>query len=149
VNINTVTRVGLANVSQRQALELAATRRHRCSDNLPTACARANIRTDRHHIIDRNVNYTNVCGQVQLLRFIGPWIPEGYVLASTSCSARSMKRSRSAACNYDARRAQPGPAVNGMRSIPRRRAGIPRSSCTRSPPEVIHLSRLSQLPIVG
>ena len=106
------------------------------------------------YIIDRNVNYTNVCvAQVQLLRVLPPrrLAARATCSASTSCSGRSTRRSRSAACQLLLQGGHnpdlPLDLVRG--SVPRDQgSAIPTFKLhALSPPEVIHLSRLSQLPV--
>ena len=132
-----------------------ATRRRRCSASWPTASARASIPSGVvTYIIDRNVNYTNVCvAKLQLLRVLPRRSDrrKATCSASTRCSGRSTRRSRVGGVPAAAAgRPQSRPAARrGTRicSAPSRQRYPAFKLHALSPPEVIHLSRLSQLPV--
>jgi hypothetical protein len=87
------------------------------------------------YIIDRNVNYTNVCvARCNFCAFYRPSAPaRATCSASTRSSGRSTRRSRSAAAAAAAGRPQSRPAARVVRgSVPRGQGAVSRrSSCTR------------------
>ena len=130
-----------------------ATRRRRCSASWPTPSARASIPTGVvTYIIDRNVNYTNVCvakcNFCAFYRAVGS--PEGYVLGfdelfrkiDETIAVGGVQLLLQGGHNPDL------PLTwyeDLFRAIKQRYPSFKLHAL--SPPEVIHLSRLSQLPV--
>ncbi len=117
------------------------------------------IRARRHperlvtYIIDRNVNYTNVC--VARCNFCAFYRTVGQsrrlrAVASTSSSPRSTRRSASAATSCCCRAGTtPTCRSRGTRTCSARvKAAYPTFRLhALSPPEILHISRMSQLPV--
>ena len=130
-----------------------ATRRRRCSAGSPTASARASIPSRIvTYIIDRNVNYTNVCvAKCNFCAFYRPvGSPEGYVLGfdelfrkiDETIAVGGVQLLLQGGHNPDL------PLTwyeDLFRAIKERYPSFKLHAL--SPPEVIHLSRLSQLPV--
>ena len=104
------------------------------------------------YIIDRNVNYTNVC--VARCNFCAFYRPvgssEATYSASTRFSARSTKRLRSAAtsscCRAGTTRISQSHGTEDLfRAIKGRYPSFKLHAL--SPPEVLHISRLNQVPV--
>ena len=130
-----------------------ATRRRRCSAGSPTASARASIPNGVvTYIIDRNVNYTNVCvAKCNFCAFYRPvGSPEGYVLGfdeifrkiDETIAVGGVQLLLQGGHNPDL------PLTwyeDLFRAVKERYPAFKLHAL--SPPEVIHLSRLSQLPV--
>ena len=135
-----------------------AARRSSSIVELPHSRLADGIRARKHphlivtYIIDRNVNYTNVC--VARCNFCAFYRPigssEGYVLGLTRSSARSTKRSPWAGTSSCSRGGHnPDLPIAWCEDLFRAVKGRYPSFKLHalSPPEVLHISRLNQVPV--
>ena len=103
------------------------------------------------YIIDRNVNYTNVCvARCNFLRVLpGRGSPEGYVLGFEDILRKIAETMAVGAISSCFKAATIQPADRLVRgSLPRRKVRYPHFRLhALSPPEILHISRLNQVPV--
>ena len=128
-------------------------RRRRCSGSSPTRCARASIPNGIvTYIIDRNVNYTNVCiARCNFCAFYRPvGSSEGYVLGFEEIF-RKIDETIALGGGQLLLQGGHNPDLpiewyeDLFRAVKERYPAFRLHAL--SPPEVIHLSRLSRLPV--
>ena len=139
-------------VSAAEALELYHWRRRCCSAGSPTCAPPQASGRHRHGIIDRNVNYTNVC--VARCKFCAFYRPvgssEGYTLGFDEIFAKIDETIRLGGVQLLLQGGH-NPDVplqwyeDLFREVKRRYPTFRLHAL--SPPEVIHISRMSQLSV--